>query len=95
MHFTVDTVAIKMKAVIAIAVVACFLAVASAQGVTDCANRAAELAPCASKLSAGGAAFCQECANSLISYYNDCANGAGVSTLQAGKPKAWGVRRVQ
>ena len=78
-----------MKAVIAIAVVTCFLGVASAQDPAQCASRQTQLRSCISMFSAGSGttAFCNDCANTLISYYNDCAKGVGVSAVQKGKPK--------
>lgn len=81
-----------MKAVIAIAVLACFLAVASAQNPFTCGTRAGELATCVSRLGTasqdGVTAFCNECGNSLVSYYRDCLGGAGVAQVQQRKPKA-------
>ena len=77
------------KAIIVIAVVACFLAAASAQNPMECGtNRAAQLANCLGQVGTGGSAFCTNCRSSLISYYNDCTNGVGTAGVNARKPKA-------
>ena len=78
---------LKMKTVLAIVVVSCFLAVASAQ---SCAERAIQLSFCISRVATAATdatSFCQECGNTLISYYQACTNGVGVSTVKAGKQK--------
>ena len=94
-HLTIESLAshcltVKMKAVLAIVVVACFLAVASAQNL-NCAQRALDLANCirmAGTTVTDATTFCNNCGNSLISYFNDCTNGVGTAGVRTSKPKA-------
>ena len=85
--------ALKMKIILTVAVVACFLAVATAQLPNlNCVTRVTEVASCVTRLGsaiAGGDndAFCNECGNSLVSYYNDCTGGVGTSAVQQSKLK--------
>ena len=75
-----------MRTILAIVVISCFFVVASSQSL-DCLNRATDLANCVSRLSSNTdtEAFCNECGNSLIRYYQDCAGGAGVDEVEQGK----------
>ena len=77
-----------MKCIIAIAVISCFVAVASAQipdvqwqipdvQIPDvpnqkCLKLASDLSSCVSRLTVGGEAFCNECGDRLFSYYQEC-----------------------
>ena len=74
-----------MKTILAIVVISCFFVVASSQ--FDCLNRASQLASCITRLgqSTDTDAFCNECGNSLVRYYQDCANGVGVDGVKQGK----------
>ena len=75
-----------MKTVLAIAVVTCLFVVGLAQVPSqECINRAQDLTSCISSLSSGGDRFCGDCANRLISYYRECANGVGVDAVQRRK----------
>ena len=71
----------KMKVILALAVIACFLAAASAQ-TQSCTQRFSELQSCVTSLTNPGSDFCNTCRDTLISYYNDCANGVGVDAVQ-------------
>ena len=74
-----------MKALLAIAVMTCVFIVGQAQN-SNCVSRASELSSCISQLGASDVGnFCNNCANQLISYYRDCANGAGVDAVQRSK----------
>ena len=75
-----------MRAFLAIAVISCFFVVASSQSL-NCLSRASDLATCISRLgtSTDTQAFCNECGNSLVSYYQDCANGVGVDQVKQSK----------
>ncbi len=75
-----------MKAIIAIAVISCLFVVASSQSL-DCIRIAGELATCISRLgtTTDTASFCNDCGNSLVRYYRDCAGGAGVAQVQQGQ----------
>ena len=74
-----------MRTILAIVVISCFFVVASSQ--FDCLNRASQLASCLSRVgqSTDTESFCNDCGNSLIRYYNDCLNGAGVDGIKQGK----------
>ena len=75
-----------MRTILAIVVISCFFAVAASQSL-DCITRLADLGSCITRLGTatlGQTEFCNECGNSLISYYRDCAGGNGVDTVQAG-----------
>ena len=75
-----------MKTVLAIAVVTCFFVVGLAQvSAQDCVSRARDLASCLSSVNSDGDNFCSSCANRVISYYRECANGIGVDTIQRRK----------
>ena len=76
----------KMRTILAIVVISCFFVVASSQS-SDCINRATDVATCISRLgtSTDIDAFCNECGNKLVNYYNDCAGGAGVDAVKQGK----------
>ena len=83
----------KMKAVLAIAVIACFLAVASALDPFKCAQSVTELSSCIAMLGTAtpdgdNDMFCKDCGNKLYAYYQDCANGVGTTGVKASKPKA-------
>ena len=74
----------KMKVIIATAVVSCLLVVASAQ---NCVQRAQDVTNCAASLTNPDVDiqdFCNRCGNTLIRYYNDCLNGAGVDAVKQG-----------
>lgn len=75
-----------MRAILAIAALSCFFAVASSQGF-NCFSRAAELSSCLSMLGTATDtdAFCSQCGNSLVSYYQECAGGAGVDQVKQSK----------
>ena len=75
-----------MRTILAIVVISCFFVVASSQSLS-CINRATDLATCISRLgtSTDTTAFCNDCANKLISYYDDCVGGAGKAAVQQGK----------
>ena len=77
-----------MRTILAIAVITCFFAVPiSSQPNLDCANRLVDQGSCITRLrtvTTGNTDFCNECRNSLISYYRDCAAGFGVDVVQAG-----------
>ena len=73
-----------MKILLAIAVVTCLFVVGLAQVPSQqCLNRATDLATCLS--STGGDSYCGDCANRLINYYRECANGVGVEAVQRSK----------
>ena len=83
-HFIVRD---KMKAILAIAVISCFFIVTHSQNL-QCVTRLANLGTCITRLATatqGSTDFCNECGNSLVSYYQDCAGGAGVEQVQTGK----------
>ena len=84
--FFYNTDSDKMRTILAIVVISCFFVVASSQSLS-CINRATELANCLSMVgqSTDTTAFCNDCGNSLIRYYQDCANGAGVDAVKQGK----------
>lgn len=87
-----------MKAVLAIAVFACFLVAASAR--LDCATRVNSLGSCIARVaqthgSDNVLSYCRECGNSLVSYFHDCTNGVGVDDVKASKSKACGAMIVQ
>ena len=70
----------KMRTILAIVVISCFFAVAMSQS-ADCANRASDLSNCISRLATAASQgqvteFCNECGNTLYSYYEDCLGGA-------------------
>ena len=75
-----------MRTILAIIVISCFFVVASSQS-SDCLNRFNDLSSCVSRLSSSTdtEVFCNECANSLIRYYQDCAAGVGVDGVKQGK----------
>ena len=75
-----------MRTILAIVVISCFFVVASSQSLS-CINRATDLATCISRLSSSTdtEAFCNDCGNKLVSYYQDCAGGAGVDAVRQGK----------
>ena len=75
-----------MRTILAIVVISCFFVVASSQS-SECRNRATDVATCISRLSSNTdiQAFCNECGNKLVSYYNDCAGGVGVDAVKQGK----------
>ena len=76
-----------MRAILAIAVISCFFIVAHSQSL-QCATRLVDVGTCISRLATanqGSTNFCNECGNSLVSYYRDCTGGAGVEQVQAGK----------
>ena len=75
----------KMRTILAIVVISCFFAVAMSQ--SDCATRVTDLSNCITMLGTNTqdrTAFCNECGNQLISYYQDCTNGVGVDAVRAG-----------
>lgn len=74
----------KMKTVLVIAIIACLFVVGLAQS-QECMNQATNLASCLSMLTSGGSTFCNDCASRLISYYNECLNGAGVDAVRTSK----------
>ena len=79
-----------MKAIFAIVLISCVCAVAYSQ--FACLTRATEVAACITRLGNatpgnGTADFCRECGNSLVGYYQDCANGVGVDGVKASKLK--------
>ena len=82
-----------MRAIVAIAVIfVLFVAVHSTDFIFNCAARslAIEIAGCIARQAAGVSRndtdFCNDCGNSLVSYYDqDCLNGAGVVAVQASK----------
>ena len=71
-----------MKVLLIVAVISCFFLVATAQ---NCVQRATDLSSCLSRITAGGDDFCNTCANTLISYYQDCASGVGVDAIKQGE----------
>ena len=78
-----------MKTIFAIAIISCLIALGLAQnGISQqCVDRLSDLNSCITRLANSGgdtAAFCNECANTLISYYQDCAGGAGVAQVKQG-----------
>ena len=76
-----------MRTILAIVVISCFFAVATSQLSPECATRFADLSSCFTRLNTatqGQTAFCNECGNQLVSYYQDCANGVGVDVVQGG-----------
>ena len=75
-----------MRAILAIAALSCFFVVASSQDL-NCFSRAAELSSCISMLGTATDtdAFCNQCGNSLVAYYQDCAGGAGVDQVKQSK----------
>ena len=73
-----------MKTILAIVVISCFIAMGMAQS-QDCIRRASELGTCLSRTATGGGDFCNTCANTVIRYYRDCAQGAGVDIIQRRK----------
>ena len=73
-----------MKTIIAVIVTtSCFLAVASAQSAANCARRATQIANCQSRLASvtDEEAFCRECGNAVVSYFQDCTGGVGVDQV--------------
>lgn len=74
-----------MRTILAIVVISCFFLVASSQSF-DCLNRATQLASCISQLANNDDVqqFCNNCGNSLVQYYQDCAGGAGVDQVKQG-----------
>ena len=75
-----------MKTILAIAVVTCLFVVGLAQVPSqECMNQAQDLASCISSVSSGGDNFCSSCADRLIRYYRECANGVGVDVVQRRK----------
>ena len=78
-----------MKAILVFAVITCLFVVGQAQN-QNCATRLTGLSSCTAQLAAsGGGNFCGDCANQLISYYRDCANGNGVDAVQRSKLSSW------
>ena len=76
-----------MKAILAITVIFCFFIVAHSQSL-QCATRLANLGTCTARLATAiqnSTDFCNECDNSLVSYFQDCTGGTGVEQVQAGK----------
>ena len=74
-----------MKALLVIAAMTCVFVVGQAQN-SDCVSRLSALSSCTSQLAAnGGGNFCNDCANQLISCYQDCTNGVGVDAVQRRK----------
>ena len=75
-----------MKIVFAIAVVTCLFVVGLAQVPSqECVNKLTSLSSCTAALGSGGDGFCGDCANRLISYYRECADGVGVDQVQRRK----------
>lgn len=82
-----------MKVILAITVVCCFFAAASAQNLAECAQRTSDAAACVGRQGPvlvanntdSDASFCGDCGNLLVSFYRDCASGVGVSDVQRGK----------
>ena len=74
-----------MKAVLAIAVISCLLVVAYAQSLS-CITRVGELASCLGRLpnARSDSTFCSDCANSLVSYYQECTNRNDIDSLLEG-----------
>lgn len=69
-----------MKLTIVLAVVSCFILSVSAQ---NCVQRASQITTCTTRLASGGTgAFCNECGNTLIRYYQDCVAGLGVDAVK-------------
>ena len=72
----------KMRAILAIAVISCIFNMASSK---SCQDRATDLATCIARLATAtddDDAFCRECGNSLVAYYQACANGVGVDEVK-------------
>ena len=84
----IDIIKNKMRTILAIAVITCFFAVPiSSQFNLNCVNRLTDLGSCITRLGTAtldSTDFCNECGNSLVSYYRDCAGGVGVDSVQAG-----------
>ena len=81
----------RMKTIIiAVALVFCFLVVASAQNIADCARRATRLSNCSARQrdaarTGDTTAFCRDCGNYLVGYFEDCARGVGVDAVKTSK----------
>ena len=75
-----------MKTLLVIAVMTCVFVMGQAQTPdSDCQSRLSGLSSCISQLANAGGDFCDNCANQLIDYYRDCADGMGVDAVQRGK----------
>ena len=78
----------KMRTILATAVIACFFAVPTlSQFNFGCVTRLADLASCTTRLAtatSNSTDFCNDCGNTLVSYYRDCTSGVGVDTVTAG-----------
>lgn len=76
-----------MKAIVAITVISCFFILATHSIDLSCVTRFTSLASCLARLttaSQNSTVFCNDCGNSLVSYYQDCTGGLGVDTVQRG-----------
>ena len=73
-----------MKTVLVITVIACLFVMGLAQN-EDCVTQASNLSSCLSMVASGGSTFCDQCANQLISYYNECTGGVGVDAIRTRK----------
>ena len=73
----------NMRALLAIAVIACYFAVVSSQ---SCSERLTQLSTCITKLGTttptNPGTFCNDCGDSLIAYYQACTNGVGVDAVK-------------
>ena len=74
-----------MKALFVVAVISCIFLVASAR---TCVERTADNTNCVSLLTTAlgtnstSAKFCDDCGNTLVSYYQDCFSGVGVNNVK-------------
>ena len=69
-----------MKTVLVIAVITCPFVMGLAQ-TQNCVTQASNLTSCLSMVASDGSTFCNQCANQLISYYQQCTNGVGVDAV--------------
>ena len=77
-----------MRAILTITVISCFFI--GAHSLLQCATRLVNLGTCTTRLATASQGsiitdFCNECGNSLVSYFRDCTGGTGVEQVQAGK----------
>ena len=76
-----------MKTFLVISVTTCLFVMGLAQNMQECTTRFSDLSSYPTTLTAGGGGgnFCDDCANQLISYYEDCTNGVGITGVWQSK----------
>ena len=84
-YFLIFVAIYRNVKVISFAILIACLFVVNSDAATNCQQRGIDLSNCLSSSAAGDVqTYCNNCANSLIRYFQDCARGVGVDAVKQG-----------